>query len=112
MIDINLDEGAPTINNEIDLIIQQVDLLFDTAYREVQGASGYGTRYEDFLFNMNMSNDAIAYQIKNDLGTLELFGFAPSVDVTILEGTNNDIILVRIGLERGSDYYEKTYNIQ
>jgi hypothetical protein len=112
MIDINLEEGAPTINSEVDLIIQQVDLLFDTAYKEVHGAPDFGTRYEDFLFNLNMSNDAIAYQIKNDLASLNLFGFSPSVNVTILEGTLNDIILVQISLERGSEYYEKTYQIQ
>lgn len=112
MIDINLEEGKPTINNEIDLLIQQIDMLFDTAYREVHGAPGYGTRYEDFLYNLNLSNAAIEYQIKCDLNSIELFGFTPSVSVSIFEGTLNDIILCKVTLERDNQAYEKTYKIQ
>lgn len=112
MIDINLAEGNPTINSDVDLIIQQIDLLFDTAPKEVQGTPGYGTRYEDFLFNLSMSNAAIAYQVQSDLASLNLFGFVPSVDVTILNGTLNDIVLVTIVLERGQEYYEKTYELR
>lgn len=112
MIDINLDGGAPTINNEIDLIIQQIDMLFDTAYREVHGAPGYGTRYEDFLYNLNISNAAIEYQIQCDLNSLQLFGFVPSVEVSIYEGTLNDIILCKVTLTRNDQVCEKTYKIQ
>lgn len=112
MVDINLDEGTPTINTDVALIIQQIDLLFDTSRREVFGKPDYGTRYDDFLFNMTVSNEAIEYQVKNDLAQLNLFGYTPSVSVTILEGTLNDIILISIGLSRNDSYYEKIYKIQ
>jgi len=112
MVDINLSEGAPIINDNVSLIIQQIDTLFDTAYREVHGAPYYGTRYDEFLYNMNMSNDAIAYQVECDLADINLFGFIPTVNVTILEGTINDIILISITLSKNDEVYEKTYKIQ
>lgn len=112
MIDINLSEGYPTENDDVQLIIQQVDLLFDTNYNEVLGSPYFGTDYNEFLFNTNLSNESIEYQIKSDLGKLQLFGFQPSVSVTILEGTLNDIILVTVGLKKKSKYYEKTYKIE
>ena len=112
MIDINLDEGAPTINTDTELIIQQIDLLFDTNKREVFGSPNYGTNYDNFLYNMTLSNDAIAFQVKGDLEQLDLFGYTPSVEVNILEGTLNDIILITIGLERNNSYYEKTYELK
>ncbi len=112
MVDFNLNEGAPIINQEADLIIQQIDLLFDTAKHELMGDPDFGTDYDQFLFNMQASNAAIAYKIESDLGKMNLFGFVPHVEVTILEGTQNDIILCKIGLSRNEEYYEKTYKIQ
>ena len=111
MLDINLSEGDFIINDEPSLIIQQIDLLFDTKEKEVFGAEAYGTKYDEFLFNTNLSNSAIEYQIMADLGSLELFGYTPHVDVNILEGTLNDIILITIGLSKNNTYYEKTYKL-
>lgn len=111
MIDINISEGEPTINDEVDLIIQQVDLLFDTTLKEVHGAPSYGTRYDDFLYDLGFSNAAIEYQIQCDLGQLELFGYIPLVKSTILEGTNNDIILIEINLTKDNRTYSKVYRI-
>lgn len=112
MIDINLEKGSPLINTEIDLIIQQIDMFFDTKKKELMGAPNYGTDYDRFLYDMQVSNAAIAYQLECDLSYLNLFGFIPSVEVSILEGTLNDIILCKVKLERDSESYEKTYVIQ
>lgn len=112
MIDINLAQGDPTINEELKLITQQIDMLFDTANREVFGDPHYGTNYDEFLFNLNLSNSAMEYQVRCDLANIELFGYEPSVEVGIVEGTLNDIILIKIGLEKNNTYYEKTYKIQ
>ena len=112
MVDINLSAGAPTTNNDVELIIQQIDILFDTNYHEVFGAPEYGTNYDEFLYNLSLSNDSIAHRIDADLRSLNLFGFVPHVEVSIFEGTLNDIIIVQIALERNNEYYEKTYKIQ
>lgn len=112
MIDFNLYPGEPVINTETDLIIQQIDLLFDTKKQELMGMPSYGTDYEQFLFNMQVSNAAIAYQLERDISSLNLFGFVPHVEVTILEGTLSDIILCKVALVRNNEYYEKTYEIK
>ena len=112
MIDFNINSGAPVINNEVDLIIQQIDMLFDTNKREVHGNADYGCTYDEFLFNLNVSNSAIEYAVECDLKDLQLFGYQPSVQAIILEGTLNDIILLKIGLSKGNFYYEKTYKFQ
>jgi len=112
MIDIKLNEGAPTENRDEQLIIQQVDMLFDTNRKEVFGADRYGTNYEEFLHNLNVSNDAVAYQIEADLNGLDLFGYTPHVEVYFLEGTMNDIMMVQITLSKGSIQYEKTYTVK
>lgn len=102
----------PLIERDVDLIIQQIDILFNTNKKELFGAPSYGTDYDQYLFNLTLSNESIAYNIQNDLGGLELFGFIPTVNVGIIEGTLNDIILVTVGLRREQLYYEKTYTIQ
>lgn len=112
MIDFNLNSGAPIINKDVDLIIQQIDILFDTNKREVHGNADYGCSYDEFLFNLNLSNSAIEYEVECDLQSLQLFGYTPSVKAIILEGTLNDIILLNIKLSKGNTYYEKTYKFQ
>lgn len=102
----------PSLNKSVDLILQQIDILFNTNKRELFGATGFGTDYDQYLFNLTMSNEAIAYNIQHDLESLELFGFTPLVHVGIVEGTLNDIILVTVGLKRDRAYYEKTYTIK
>lgn len=112
MVDFNLNSGAPVVNNEIDLIIQQIDILFDTNKREVHGNPDYGCTYDEFLFNLTVSNSAIEYAVECDLRELQLFDYQPTVEAYILEGTLNDIILLKIGLAKGNLYYEKTYKFQ
>ena len=43
MIDFNLEQGDPTINEEEALILQQLDILLDTYPREVLGSDKFGT---------------------------------------------------------------------
>ena len=37
MIDFNLDAGSPTKTGDVALILQQIDMLFDTTPKEVLG---------------------------------------------------------------------------
>ena len=111
MIDFNLDYGEAIKYDDVELIIQQVDLLFDTSRGEVLGNVAYGTNYSDFLYNLQTSNDDIKYTIERDLDTLELFGYNYNVDVNILAGSENDIILVKIAFYNENAYFDKTYKI-
>lgn len=111
MIDFSLDENKAVINNEIDLIKQQIDILFDTDKMEVLGNSTFGTHYEDFLYDLKMSAEAIEYTVSRDLSQLRLFGYTPYVKVEFYQGTENDIILVKIDLIRDIENYEITFKI-
>lgn len=111
MIDFNLDSGSPVKNDDISLILQQIDILFDTSPKEVLSDNLFGTNYEKFLHQLNISNAAIQQQVISDLNKLELFGFTPIVDIHILQGTESDIILVEINLKRDNESYQRIYKI-
>ena len=111
MIDFSLAEGKATINNDIELLKQQIDILFDTRDMEVLGSCYYGTDYEKFLYDLSMSAPAIESAILSDLYSLNTFGYSPSVHVDLFEGTENDIILVKINFVKESDNYEFTFKI-
>ena len=48
----------------------------------------------------------------NDLNQLELFGFTPSVNVTITEGTVRDIAFIDITFSGEFGEYNKSYVIK
>lgn len=111
MIDFNINIGEPIKYDEVELIKQQVDILFDTYPGELLGNISYGTKYSDFLYNLQTSNDDIKYTISRDLYGLELFGYNFDVNVDILAGTENDIILVKISFQKDENYFTQTYKI-
>ena len=111
MIDFSLDEDKAVLNNDIDLIKQQIDILFDTDKMEVLGDSTFGTHYEEFLYDLNVSAEAIQYTIARDISGLNLFGFTPYVTVDLYQGIEHDIILVKIDLVRDVETYNYTFKI-
>lgn len=101
------------INNDLLLVLQQIDLLFDTNINDVLGDTNFGSNYDDYLYTLSVSNIALENKILNDLRKLDLFGFTPSVTVKILEGSYRDIALIDITLTDESGYtYDKTYMIK
>lgn len=112
MIDFNLDAGSPIKNDEIALIIQQIDLLFDTFPTEVFGDPDFGTEYDRYLYQLKISNSALQQEVLSDLNSLDLFGYLPSVNVHLLEGTERDIVLIEITLTRDEEIYQKVYKIE
>lgn len=111
MIDFNIEHGYPALNNDADLILQQIEVLFDTTPGEVLGSADFGTRYSDFLYNLQMSNEDIKNVISRDLQSIELFGFTYKIDVNILYGSENDIILVKIEFDRDDYKFDKIIKI-
>ena len=111
MLDFDLID-KPIQNDDISLVLQQIDILFDTKPKEVLGSEDFGTNYEKYLFDLNISNEAIKHSVLSDLRSLDLFGFEPTVDVYLLQGTENDIALVDIQLRRDDEYYQQIYKIR
>ena len=112
MVDFNLDAGSPIKNGDIALILQQIDILFDTTPKDVLGYEEYGTRYDDYLYKLDISQEALRQTVLNDLLSLNLFDFSPSVQIHLLQGTEQDIALVEIVLSRDDERYEKVYKIE
>ena len=111
MVDFNLDKGLPIKNSDVDIILQQIDILFDTTPREVFGFENYGTKYDKYLYNFQISADNLKREVESDINSLNLFGFSPSVEVYLLQGTEQDIAVIDIHLTRYDERYEKIYKI-
>lgn len=113
MKDFCLTTDATTLDHNIDNVIQQIDMLFDTDPNEVLGDSYYGSDYRKFLFDPLISNTTIEnYARNNIISNCELFDYSLDVKCDIFLGTQNDIILLTVTLRNGSEQYEKIYNIQ
>lgn len=112
MKDICLNTSGVLITKERDLILQQVDILFDTDECEVFGEEHYGCDFRRFLWDLKISNSQISEYTENlIMSNVDLLGWELDVDTTILEGTNNDIILITITISKELTQYEKTYKI-
>lgn len=111
MIDFSLNDEKATLNNEGDLILQQIDLLFDTNKNEVLGEEDFGSQYDRYLYDLQLSNDDLKRNILSDIHDLELFGWKPEVTVYLLQGTEQDIALINIILKSDAGTKEKTYKI-
>lgn len=111
MKDFCLDESKPFVTDERELILQQIDILFDTKPGDVIGEN-WGTRFEDFLWDLNMSADDVsAYTEDVVRSNINLFGWNVKVETNILQGSQNDIILITIKLSNELTQFEKTYKV-
>lgn len=114
MIDFNISNKLSdniVISNDLVCLLQQVDLLFNTCPGDVLG-DDFGTNYDRYLYTLGMSNEALRTKVMNDLNQLELFGFTPSVNVTITEGTVRDIAFIDITFSGEFEEYNKSYVIK
>lgn len=100
------------VNNDLVFVLQQIDLLFDTNPNTVLGDNSFGTNYDRYLYNLGFSNTALEDQITHDLNKIDLMGFAPIVNVTIVEGTVRDIAMIDITLVGDYENYNTTYVIK
>lgn len=111
MVDFNLNEGEPTINDDVACLIQQIDILFDSTPGDLIGDLGYGTDYERFLYELKISPQALEERMLEDLYSLDLLGFDPTVNIYLMQGTERDIVVIDVNLKRNSENYSKTYKI-
>lgn len=111
MVDFNLNEGEPTINDDIACLIQQIDILFDSTPGELIGDLEYGTDYEKYLYDLKVTPQTLQEQMLQDLYRLDLMGFSPTVNVYLMQGSERDIAVIDVHLHRNSESYSKTYKI-
>lgn len=102
-----------TISNDLLLVLQQIDLLFDTNPNTVLGADEFGTNYDRYLYNLNMSPYDLQYTIKKDIyNKIDLRGFNVDVIVSLIEGTVRDIAIIDIVLIGNYETFNTSYVIK
>lgn len=112
MIDFNSSTSSPVLEFEGDLVLQQIDMLFDTKKGDVLGEYNYGTDFERFLWNLQISNSTISRYVENVVrSSVDLLGFELEVNTTILYGTSDDIILIQVGIRKYGYKLDRTYRI-
>ena len=111
MIDLSINNNDPVLNDEVGLVLQQIEILFDTKPREVFGFEDFGTKYDTYLYNLKVSNEYLKQVVLSDLNSLDLLGFIPDVEVHLLQGTEQDIALIEITLSRDDESYQQIYKI-
>lgn len=113
MVDFSLykKSGTPTLNQEVDLLLQQVDMLFDTTPTEVLGDENFGTKYDEYLYDTRLSAANLKSIVEADLNGLNLMGWSFDVEVYLLQGTEQDIAVIQITFYKGIESVQKTYKI-
>jgi hypothetical protein len=111
MKDFCLNNRKVFVSEEVESLLQQIDMLFDTNPTEVFGEE-YGSKFYDFLWDMKASaNDISEYTKKIIYKDVVLNGWSLNVITDIIQGTLNDIILIRIQLSKYDETYEKIYRV-
>lgn len=114
MVDFNIsnDVNKVVLGAPVDVLLQQVDLLFDTDKYAVLGDPEFGSNYDRYLYTLGFSNASLEAKILSDLYKLDLMGFQPSVEVQIIDGTERDIALIDITFTGNYEQHNKTYVIK
>lgn len=111
MKDFCLSEDSVLITDERDHLIQQIDMLFDTQEKEVYGEE-FGSRFLDFIWDLSISSNEISKYTEQIIRKyINLFEWELYVETNILQGTQNDIILINIKLYKYDTIIEKTYKV-
>lgn len=113
--DISVDRDKLILNDKFDFLLQEIGILFDTAPGEVLGEPEFGTEFENFIWDLQVSNEEISQYIYNAIleKTTSAINFNIDVETTILQGTQNDIIIVKIDIRDPETQQEQqlTYKI-
>ena len=73
MIDFNINSNIISgsesliLGGPVELILQQVDMLFNTDINDVLGDESYGTNYDRYLYSTDISTKALESKVLNDL---------------------------------------------
>lgn len=112
MIDFCSTLDAVVLDQDVDLIIQQIEMLFDTRCGDVLGAYDFGTRFDTYLFNPNIGNRMVESEVKRYIEeNVELFDWEVAVNVEFLAGTQHDIMLMRVTFSKETESYTKIYKV-
>ena len=115
--DISMSGDNKIITNRFDFILQEISVLFDTDTGEVLGDNEFGTNFENFLWDLSISNSEIPSYVYNKIinDTMSGADFDIGVNTKIVNaGDNGDIILVQITIKdrTSGEATDVTYKIE
>lgn len=111
MVDFNLIDGDPLINDDVACIKQQIAILFSTKPGDLLGDIEYGCEYERYLYDTKLDSYELSAQMMDDLYTLDLLGWYPEVETKLLQGTERDIALIKVDLKKGNNKVTQIYKV-
>lgn len=114
MIDLALDNRV-MLDNDLDLAIQELDMLFNTTCTELIGYPDYGISIETFLWTLTPTTSELKKYINNQIKEYCVFAnmFKVNVDVEFYQGKFRSIYLVMITLETpNGDMITRKYQYQ
>lgn len=97
MIDLALDDSI-FVNSKVNAALQELDILFNTENTELIGYPAFGSNFEQFLWQMNPSPNALRSYMEEliEKNTFFCNEFDIVIDVKILEGEYRNIYNVII----------------
>ncbi len=113
--DISLYEEKPILTTRAEILVQSIGVLFDTAPGEVMGDDEFGSTFENFVWDLSISNSQISDYVRriiyNNINIASYFTI--TVNTNICYGTAGDIILVTIDVVDNETHeaYANTYKI-
>ena len=102
-LDLALDNRT-ILTDPLDCAIQELDMLFNTTNTELIGKPEYGTNFEQFLWTLTPTTEALADYVRDKIsGTYFLSQYVTNVEVYTEPGDQRDIYYVQIIIHTTKD---------
>ena len=115
MLDLSLRNDL-ILNEELDVALQELDILFNTTATELIGDTDYGVNFEQFLWQMTPSPEQLRTYIIDKISncTLYLSRANYNIVVSTIPGIYRDIYNVEITVDTGDtdDAVTRVYQIR
>lgn len=112
MVDLCNTTDAVLLDQNIDIVLQQIEMLFDTHPGDVIGDYKFGADFEEYLFNTAMGNQMVADKISSLIAShVDLLGWDVHVDVEFMAGTLHDIMVLKVSIYKDNEVYSKIYKV-
>ena len=116
MIDLAIDSRI-YLQNNLDLALQELDILFNTVNTELIGYPNFGTNFEQFLWQLNPVEEQLKKYILDKISqeTLYLRECEYNINVYQSQDFNNQIYVVDITIynkENKDDQRKRIYKLR
>ena len=112
MIDFSLSKDKTVLSDKFDILLQEIDALFDASKGDLCGKMEYATDFERYLWNLNISTGTISNYVETTIKEkCDADGLTVSASTSAGYGTETDIILIDITVSDDTNSVDKHYRI-